>query len=91
MFPSKTTQTVGGRQQKRWAGRAGYKQELAGRGEGASDNKTCLLQTMKDKAVDESKTGRLKRTKVGSKCRQDGQQMTQRGEGKRDGYFYHFN
>ena len=44
---------------------------------------------MKDRAGDEGKIGLLKTTKMGSECRQDGQQMTQRGEEKRGGYFYH--
>ena len=57
----------------------------------APDNKTRRPQTMKDRAVDEGKTGWLKTTKVGSECRQDGQWMTRRGVGKRGGYLYHFN
>ena len=72
-------------------GEASYKQELAGRGEGAPDYKTRRPQMMKDRAADEGETGQLKTTKVGSECRQDRQRMTQRGEGKRDSYFHHFN
>ena len=63
MFPSKTMRAVGGGQRKRWTGEAGYKQELAGSGEGAVDNKTRQPQTMKDRAADEGETGWLKRTK----------------------------
>ena len=82
---------VGGKQQRRWTGEAVYKQQLAGIGEWAADDKTCQSKTMKDKATDESETGCLERTKVGNKCRQDGQRMTLRGEGKRGGYFYRVN
>ena len=72
-------------------GEASYKQELAGRGEGAPDYKTRQPQMMKDRAEDEGKTGQLKTTKVGSECRQDGQRMTQRGKGKRGSYCHKFN